>query len=296
MNSTILKFLALILMTIDHIGKYIPDMPIVCRWLGRLAAPIFFFCAVEGAVHTHDRKQYLKRLYRMSLLMCGCNLLLPLVLSGYGVQGGSLEHNIFSSILQGVWVIHILEETREQPQERRRRLLRYLVYQLALIVVLVILLLIGADTLVTILGTVLCSVFLTEGSVLLTGVMLLYYWCRDSKKKLAAAFALYAVGYGILTVFQLPQRGFYWLANRGSGWADISDVLRIPFDLLQIETRWMAPTLLESAFLQNYQWMMLFALPLLLCYNGEKGRGWKKLFYIYYPVHIYLLYLVSVFV
>lgn len=34
---------------------------------------------------------------------------------------------------------------------------------------------------------------------------------------------------------------------------------------------------------------MLLALPLMLLYNGERGRGMKYLFYAYYPAHVYVL-------
>ena len=41
------------------------------------------------------------------------------------------------------------------------------------------------------------------------------------------------------------------------------------------------------------QWMMALALPLMLRYNGEKGRGWKWFFYVYYPAHTALLFLLA---
>ncbi len=41
------------------------------------------------------------------------------------------------------------------------------------------------------------------------------------------------------------------------------------------------------------QWMMVLALPLMLRYNGEKGRGWKWFFYMYYPAHTCLLFLLA---
>jgi len=45
------------------------------------------------------------------------------------------------------------------------------------------------------------------------------------------------------------------------------------------------------------QWGMMFAIPFILLYNGEKGKsGLKYLFYIYYPLHQYLFVILSLFV
>lgn len=41
------------------------------------------------------------------------------------------------------------------------------------------------------------------------------------------------------------------------------------------------------------QWLMVLALPLMLLYNGKKGPGAKWLFYVFYPLHIWLLFLLA---
>ncbi len=45
----------------------------------------------------------------------------------------------------------------------------------------------------------------------------------------------------------------------------------------------------------NFQWMMIFSLPFILIYNNQKGKGYKHFFYIFYPLHIAILYISSYF-
>ena len=44
----------------------------------------------------------------------------------------------------------------------------------------------------------------------------------------------------------------------------------------------------------SYVWWSLLALPILWCYNGQPGcRGWKWAFYVFYPAHLAVLYLIG---
>lgn len=51
----------------------------------------------------------------------------------------------------------------------------------------------------------------------------------------------------------------------------------------------------DNLFTTNYQWMMVFSILLLAQYNGQRGKGSKYLFYLFYPIHIWLLYILSYF-
>lgn len=46
----------------------------------------------------------------------------------------------------------------------------------------------------------------------------------------------------------------------------------------------------------SHQFVMALALPFMLVYNRQKGRGWKWFFYIFYPAHLLLLYYLGNFV
>ncbi len=64
-----LKIIALISMTIDHIGVQLFPNVIILRIIGRLAFPIFAYMIAEGAKYTKNRKKYLLTI-SMTALLC----------------------------------------------------------------------------------------------------------------------------------------------------------------------------------------------------------------------------------
>lgn len=50
---------------------------------------------------------------------------------------------------------------------------------------------------------------------------------------------------------------------------------------------------LVSGFFFKYQYMMLMSLPFILLYSGERGPAVKWFFYVFYPAHIWGLYLIK---
>lgn len=51
-----------------------------------------------------------------------------------------------------------------------------------------------------------------------------------------------------------------------------------------------------NLFVLNYQWLMIFALPLILMYNGQRGlnnKFIKYMFYAFYPIHLWIITIIS---
>ena len=72
LDGTQLKTIALALMVLDHIHyffEFTGCIPVVFSMLGRLSAPLFLFCTVEGFAHTHDRKRYFIRIWAIGAAM-----------------------------------------------------------------------------------------------------------------------------------------------------------------------------------------------------------------------------------
>ena len=64
LSETGLKWIALVTMVLDHIHYFFSFTGCVPEWfsmVGRLGAPLFLFCLVEGFTHTHSRKRLFLR-------------------------------------------------------------------------------------------------------------------------------------------------------------------------------------------------------------------------------------------
>ncbi len=65
MSNSTLKILALVFMTIDHIGYFLSSTQLYTpmRMIGRLSFPIFLFLIIQGYKHTSNVKAYMNNLF-----------------------------------------------------------------------------------------------------------------------------------------------------------------------------------------------------------------------------------------
>ena len=110
-----LKLIALLTMTIDHIGYLLPysTTALVFRYIGRLALPLFCFMIAEGAIHTKNFNKYAFRLGLMasliSIAIIGSELIPFFKDQGFSMRD---EGNIFIDLLLGAVAIYLLRQNK----------------------------------------------------------------------------------------------------------------------------------------------------------------------------------------
>ncbi|WP_420833054.1 TraX family protein [Shimazuella soli] len=70
-------------------------------------------------------------------------------------------------------------------------------------------------------------------------------------------------------------------------------VMYILFCLLMFVNPCLSGFTVQNLFYGNYQWIMIIALPLMLSYNGKRGKSLKYFFYAFYPLHIWILFVIA---
>ncbi|MCR1933751.1 TraX family protein [Clostridium tepidum] len=253
-----LKIIGLILMIFDHIYEmfaFTNNIPLPFKWVGRIVAPIFIFMAVEGFVHTKNRKKYAGRLYIGGVLMNLGNLLIQKYFQRTDSFG--LMNNIFATLFMIVIYLSIVEYLGKAMKEKNTlRIFKGIILFILPIVIGTIILMNIEIPGMRYVFFVIPTPILVEGGPVFILLGIIMYLFRDKKKVLI-------IIYSILSIVIMLTGG---------------------------------DTSIHGFLFSNYQWMMIFAVPLLYLYNGKKGRGMKYLFYVFYPAHIYIFYIISVYI
>ncbi|MBR5578470.1 MAG: conjugal transfer protein TraX [Lachnospiraceae bacterium] len=224
-SGSTLKIIALLTMTIDHIGAVLIQRFILTpgfdtnfwqslympfRNIGRIAFPIFCFLLVEGFVHTQNRGKYLIRMILFALISE-----IPFNLALKGEIWVKEYQNVFWELALGILLMILLEKIENT------RVNYFLKFSLTVLFTII----------VAIVGELLCFDYGQYGIVT---IAVLYYFRRFRSLQLIAGGA-----------------SFLW------------------------------------------SWKAIFAFLPIAFYNGKRGRQIKYAFYIFYPAHLLLFYIIS---
>ena len=217
LTGNTLKFIALITMTIDHIGLVLLHDYMPFRYIGRLAFPLFGYMLAEGCYHTRDKRKHFLMIFILGMI---CQV-------GYYLAERSIYQGILMTFCLSILLIYTIDWARKESGWTRWLLP---------------------------LGMLGICLFLTEGlPVLLVGTD-------------------YVIDYGIWGIL-FPV--LMYLSRRRD---------------LQCLLGGLGLCML-SLSLGSWQWFCLFSLIPIWFYNGQKGKwNTKYLFYVYYPLHLVLIY------
>ena len=268
LDGTRLKTVALVLMVLDHIHYFFEFTGWVPTWfsmLGRLSAPLFLFCTVEGFAHTHDRKRYVLRIWAIGTAMAALEFFM--IYAGAFRRGDGFypQNAIFQDLVLLCVIWQGIDWLREKKIAKGAAAIAavlcwpYMVVAFLLVFPQVQNMPIAS----TIVAFVITSALpmwtaITDGgwSFLLGGVLL--YALRGRRKVQLTVWALviFLCDFVLVYLMACRQPGFVW----------------------------------TQMFTDYYEWFGVAAVLLMLLYNGQRGSGHKRLFYWFYPAHVYLLY------
>lgn len=215
-----LKFLALVLMTIDHIGRYLLPQYRILRVIGRLAFPIFAYMIAEGCQYTKHPKRYLGTMAAIAV--------------AFQIVRGFATGSLYQCILVTFSLSLILIFAFQNAQKR--------------------------DTF--------------QAWALAGLALFLAFFISECMPRLLDG-TNFQVDYGLGGIL-LPA--FIYLGrNKGE------KLFLCAMGLCVIAMQY-----------SSIQWFSLLAIPLLAFYSGQRGeKKMKYLFYIYYPAHLGVIYILQ---
>lgn len=219
LSSNTLKIIALLSMTVDHVGFYLCDDNYIMRAVGRIAFPIFAYMIAEGCKYTKNRALYFLRIFFVGLIYQAFAF----------VFERSIFLNVFITFSLSILLIYSIDLLKE-----KRGFTPFLLF-----------------TLLCVLTVILCFVL----PRVVRGIE-------------------YGVDFGFFGIILAPL--VYYSKDR------TAKLLFCALCLtgVSIEVGW-------------WQLWSLFALIPLWFYSGKRGDARiKYLFYIYYPAHIAVIYLI----
>ena len=282
-SNFILKIIALIFMTIDHVGVFLPSSPLqfTFRVLGKIALPIFIYTTLEGCKKTKDIKKYMLRLGVMSILMYIAIVIAQLVL--YFNNGYLLVfQNIFFTLLNLVFIYYLFFVNKNKNKRR--------------MVILPILIFIGSyiffllringisEFISSIFVDGLTTMYGLEAPIMFVGALLGIYIYEEIVRKRLNNDETLVNEFLCSKKAQLSRNIIMCLSIA------LVSLIMYSFTYENIPS-----FTFENTCIYNTYFIICF--PFILLYNGKRGFNNKIVngaFYLYYPLHIGIIALIFI--
>lgn len=224
LSGNALKIIALISMTIDHVGYILFPNVLWLRVVGRIAFPLFAFLIAEGCKHTKNKTKYVLLIFILGVI---CQIFAYFF-------GGQTKLNILLTFSFSIGLIYLLQWFKQSIK-------------------------------------------------------------LNNKKHIALSLILFIAAVAATFVLNSDYLAFSPLKVDYGFWGIMVAVFVSMFDNHYAQTTMLLLGLiLVSISSWNIQWFCLLSVILVLWYNGKRGKyKLKYLFYLYYPLHIAVLYLLA---
>jgi hypothetical protein len=257
MTTFQIKLIAITAMVIDHVGLFFFPQILLLRIIGRLAFPLFAWLIANGAYYSKNINVYLARLFLFAVIAQ-----IPFFLANRLIEPSFWELNVLFTLFLGLAAIVLMRKSRNR----------------------------FTAVLVVIISALLAEILDTDyGALGVLAIILFYVYFKDTKKMVLLQICLF-------TLFSVIAIGivmaFTGVANPGISTLSVNLCLILMKVCLKVSTT-IPP---NFVILNLVEPLGLFSLFFIAFYGGQEGRKVKYFFYLFYPMHLFILYFIKLFI
>lgn len=285
LNEFVLKIVALVTMTLSHIGFMLATQGyylegsngysagIILQYIGRLSFPLFAFMLAEGLHKTRSRENYLIRLAGMAVLILIAQVILYAIDKG---NAGTLEGNAFLDLTLGALFIYLIENSKKPLRILALLPLGYVILCYAMDV---------------------SEIYAYQNNAISV-------WSNDYPLFLRASYSIFGFSLILLFYYARPwsikmmrllaqdEEVFQSIATEEKIQGFSNSMSAVFLVLVNLLFWTLAKCNLPDPYSMGAQSYSALSALFILFYNGKRGydKKWFRIFsYLYYPVHLVLI-------